>query len=67
MHEGTIKAIRSDRGFGFISEPSGPDYFFHMSELVDLEWNEQLQGRRVLFNVVSTPKGFKAVCVRPAE
>jgi cold shock CspA family protein len=67
MHEGIIIAVKIDRGFGFIGERGGPDVYFHISDVVDLEWNEQLHGRRVLFDLVSTPKGFQAKYVRPAD
>jgi cold shock CspA family protein len=67
MHEGTIIAVKVDKGFGFVGAPNEPDYFFHMSELIDLDWNEQLVGQRVCFDVVTTPKGMKARNVRPAD
>jgi cold shock CspA family protein len=67
MHEGVIAALRLDKGFGFIGEPNSPDVFFHMSDTIDLEWNEQLEGRRVCFDVVTTPKGTRARNVRAAD
>ena len=68
MHTGTIKTLRLDKGFGFVSEQNGPDLFFHCSALADdLPFDETLQERRVNFDVVSTPKGPRAANVRPAE
>jgi cold shock CspA family protein len=69
MRHGTVKNI-SERGFGFISELAGPDLFFHCSSLIDLEFDEQLIGRRVQFEVVpdvKSKKGPKAVNVKAAN
>lgn len=67
MNTGTIKTVIVERGFGFIA--SGDDsLFFHLSGLnADLEFNEQLLERRVCFNLVTTPKGPRAVNVRAAD
>ena len=67
MHEGTIAIVKLDKGFGFIAELGGPDLFFHMNDVVELEWNEQLVGQRVKFDVVATPKGMRARYVQAAE
>ena len=67
MHEGTIKTI-NERGFGFIQTPNQPDVFFHASALADdLEFNEQLQGRRVQFDIVQGPKGPRGSNVEAAK
>jgi cold shock CspA family protein len=66
--EGFICSLKRDRGFGFVRVVSGPDYFFHATDLADgLEFDEQLQERRVLFDIEQTPKGWRAVDVRPAD
>jgi cold shock CspA family protein len=67
MHEGTVKAVRLDKGFGFISSPNQPDVFFHASELIELPFDETLRERRVRFNIIGTGKGPKAAGVRAAE
>jgi cold shock CspA family protein len=66
MHEGVILAVKIDKGFGFIAEQNSPDVFFHMSDTVDLDWNEQLMGLRVCFDVEMTPKGTRARNVKAA-
>ena len=68
MSEGTIKAVKADRGFGFIRVAGGqPDLFFHCSELVGLEFSERLLELPVLFNVTSTIRGPRAIKVRAAD
>jgi cold shock CspA family protein len=66
MHEGYVKSVRLDKGYGFIASPGQPDVFFHYTELVDLPFDETLQERRVRFNIIGTSKGPKAVAVRAA-
>jgi len=52
MHTGTVKALNLDRGFGFISPFGDKDVFFHITALShELEFNEQLQGRLVTFQL----------------
>jgi cold shock CspA family protein len=67
---GTIKHLRIDKGFGFIA-PNGPgeDLFFHVRQLVDLEWNEQLTGMRVEFDEATDPRSgrLRAENVRAAN
>lgn len=67
---GTIKLVRLDRGFGFITpEEVGPDVFFHRSALVEgLTFGEGLRWRRVEFDTEVNAEGrIKAVSVRLAE
>lgn len=66
MVTGTIKAIRSDDGYGFIVADDGKEFFFHKSgtdAFDDLE-----EGDKVIFEV-ATPqpvKGPRAMDVRRA-
>lgn len=64
--QGTIVYIHVGRGFGFIAPSSGAkDLFFHMSDLADdLPFDDQLQERRVEFDVIHTDKGPRATAVR---
>ncbi len=67
MEAGTIKAVRVDRGYGFIHS-GGRDIFFHVTGVADgLAFDEQLVERRVEFNIVGSEKGDRAVNVRAAE
>lgn len=67
MHEGTIKNVVLEKGFGFVAERGGPDRFFHVNDLIDLEFDHRLIERRVKFDAVDAPKGPRAKCVQPAE
>lgn len=66
MNEGYVKAIKLEKGFGFIAQTDGPDIFFHANELIELAWDEQLLNRRVKFNVITNPRGLRAVGVQAA-
>ncbi len=63
MAEGTIKRL-TDRGFGFIDTGGGKDLFFHMSALVDVQFEELQEGQRVSFDEGQGPKGPNAENVK---
>jgi cold shock protein len=64
---GTIKKVIADRGFGFIAAEDGKEYFFHRGGLEPtLEFDRLAGGERVEFQVETSPKGPRAVQVRPA-
>lgn len=65
--EGTISVVKP-RGFGFIAVVGGPDIFFSAVDMApSLEFDEQLQGRRVQFEVRDSPRGPRAIAVRPVD
>jgi cold shock CspA family protein len=67
--QGTIVAVRTDRRFGFV-RPRGETYdvFFHADDLSkDLEFDDSLRERFVEFDITTTPKGYRARCIRPAK
>jgi len=66
MAEGTIKRL-TDKGFGFISNESGTDYFFHMSSVDGVRFDELREGQKVSFDVGQGPKGPRAENVRPLD
>lgn len=59
MAEGTIKRL-TDKGFGFIDKGGSKDLFFHMSNLVDISFEELQEGQRVSFTEGEGPKGPRA-------
>jgi cold shock CspA family protein len=70
MHEGTIKAVLTARGFGFIRRSDGePDIFFHCRNLASgMEFDGLLMERRVRFDIVPGRSGkLAAVNVSPAD
>jgi cold shock CspA family protein len=66
MYQGTVCRVVHDRGFGFISAPGQPDVFFHANDLVDLQFDDTLEERRVRFDMITTEKGTRAKNVQPA-
>jgi CspA family cold shock protein len=63
--QGTVKWFNAEKGFGFITQPSGPDVFVHHSA-IDMEGYRQLdEGQKVEFEVTQGPKGLQAANVRP--
>jgi CspA family cold shock protein len=50
MTHGTIKTIREDRGFGFITPDNGNgDLFFHHTAVEEPTFEELREGQRVQF------------------
>ena len=64
---GTIKRLVRDRGFGFIRDDGGQEWFFHRSS-VEAEGFEQLnEGQRVSFDEEPSQKGPRAGNIRAAS
>lgn len=49
MAIGTIRRLVADKGFGFIADEAGAEYFFHRSALRGLAFEQLRQGQRVAF------------------
>jgi CspA family cold shock protein len=64
MASGTIKRIQRDKGFGFIRDSGGQEYFFHRSA-VEGDFDSLSEGQRVSFEEEQSPKGPRAGNVRP--
>jgi CspA family cold shock protein len=60
---GTVARIVLDRGFCFLKDDCGVDYFCHMSALQDGPLDELQPGQRVSFTPTDTPKGKRAEMV----
>ena len=61
---GTIRTIRIDKGFGFIKDDGGKDYFFHQSAIYGEGLDSLREGDSVEFDVGQGPKGPRAENVR---
>jgi CspA family cold shock protein len=61
---GTVRTIRADKGFGFIKDESGKDYFFHQSAIYGEGIGDLREGDAVEFTVGEGPKGPRAESVR---
>jgi CspA family cold shock protein len=57
MAQGTIKSLRTDRGFGFIAPDSGgQDIFFHSSAVEHPTFDELREGQRVEYEAGADPR-----------
>lgn len=63
MKRGTVKWFDAKKGYGFISGEDGVDYFVHFSDIIGNSYRVLTEGQTVSFDVVSDPKGKKAVHV----
>ncbi len=63
MAQGKIKRL-TDRGFGFIETEDNKDMFFHMSTLLNAQWDDLREGQAVEFEVGEGPKGPRAEQVK---
>ena len=61
---GTIRTLRVDKGFGFIKDNTGKEYFFHRSAVSGEGLDNLREGDRVEFDVGQGPKGPRAENVR---
>jgi CspA family cold shock protein len=62
---GTIKTLRSDKGFGFIKDASGKEIFFHQSVIYGEGIDDLREGDQVEFDLEAAgPKGPRAKSVR---
>src|SRR2546421_10307675 len=63
MASGTIKRLVRDRGFGFIRDDGGQEWFFHRSS-VQGSFDQLNEGQRVSFEEEPSAKGPRAANVR---
>ena len=61
---GTIRTLRVDKGFGFIKDDKGQEYFFHQSAIQGEGIADLREGDSVEFEVGEGPKGPRAENVR---
>jgi cold shock protein len=62
--EGTVKRL-TEKGFGFISNGSGKDLFFHSSAVEGVTFEQLREGQKVEFTEGQGPKGPRAESVKP--
>ena len=63
MPTGTIKRLVLDRGFGFIRDDAGQEWFFHRTS-VQGNFEQLNEGQRVNFDEEPSAKGPRAGNVR---
>ncbi len=61
---GTIRTLRVDKGFGFINDQAGKDYFFHQSTVQSERFEDLREGDHVEFDIGHGEKGPRAENVR---
>ena len=61
MQTGTIKFFNESKGFGFITDTEGKDYFLHVSVL---NGETVKEGDEVTYDIEETPKGTSAINVK---
>ena len=64
MPSGTVKRLVRDRGFGFIRDDGGQEWFFHRSAVQEGGFDPLAEGQRVIFDEEPSPKGPRAGNVR---
>jgi CspA family cold shock protein len=64
MATGTVKFFNAEKGFGFISRPSGDDVFVHFSNIVGDGYKSLDEGQNVEFDLAPGRKGEEAQNVR---
>ena len=61
---GIIKRLVRDRGFGFIRDDGGQEWFFHRSSVKAGAFDELNEGQRVTFDEEPSQKGPRAGNIR---
>jgi CspA family cold shock protein len=61
---GKIRTLRVDKGFGFITDERGNEYFFHQSAVYGEGLENLREGDSVEFEAGEGPKGPRAENVR---
>ncbi len=64
MSNGVIRLLDGERGYGFVSNHSGKDIFFHYSQLQGVKFQALKKGQNVSYKVGLGDKGFVAKDVK---
>lgn len=67
IFNGTVKFFSDIRGYGYIISDNNEEYFVHFSDIMMVGYKSLFAGDKVTFQVVRTPKGMKAVNVKPFD
>lgn len=57
---GTVIRKIQDKGFGFIKDDKGKEYFFHFSALKNIKFDNLIEGQEVTFEDAEGQKGPRA-------
>lgn len=61
--QGTVKWFNSEKGYGFITQPDGPDLFVHYSAIQSTGYRTLNEGDTVEFEITDGKKGKQASAV----
>ena len=67
MSRGKVKWFDNKKGFGFIEQDQGKDVFVHHTCIAGSGFKTLNEGEDVLFDLVDSDKGPKAMNVQRAE
>ena len=67
MLYGNIMRIEVERGFGFIRDDGGMEWFFVAEDVRDGRFEHIWTGERVGFTQEATPKGPRAADIHPEQ
>ena len=62
---GTVKWFNETKGYGFIAQEDGPDFFVHFSAIQGDGFKTLTDGQKVEFTVTDGQKGPQAENVNP--
>jgi CspA family cold shock protein len=65
--EGVVKWYDAEKGYGFITQPSGAEVFFHRTSIVQGDSSRFVDGVRVSFTIQQSDRGPQAVEVALLE
>ena len=65
LKTGTVKWFNESKGYGFISQESGPDVFAHFNSIVGDGYKYLTEGQQVEFVVTQGQKGPQAEQISP--
>ncbi len=60
---GTVKWFNNSKGYGFLTQPDGPDVFVHHSAIQGEGYHSLDEGQSVEFTIEQGPKGLQAAYV----
>lgn len=57
---GTVKKLVPNKGFGFIRGENGVEYYFHLTDLISVEFDDLREGLPLTFEIKTEPHNGKA-------
>lgn len=66
MNNGTVKWFNSEKGYGFVTDENGQDYFAHFSAIQGDGFKTLEEGQAVTFDVEDSDRGPQATNVNKA-